>query len=83
MIKLVAGLISRIVSLMISGAVATYGVSEVYTFIQKEAVRKISQGLTPISKLSNQLTCMKFTESGKFVRHFEGSCAKNWKSRRK
>ena len=44
-----------------------YALDKIYVTVKSAAVERIQNGMPPLSKFTNQLTCSKFTASGDYV----------------
>jgi hypothetical protein len=56
MFRIISRLVNTVLSLLLSGAIAAFGIEQVYHWAQKEALVRAQQGLPSLIKISSQLT---------------------------
>lgn len=76
MLNFIGARVKTISFLLFSGFIAGYSTDQIYSFIQKQALLKASQGLPSLSKMTNSLTCKEFDKGMKLVSCKKGSCKK-------
>jgi hypothetical protein len=74
MLSLVKSIVDAVFSMVLAIGIAGIGINSFYNWIRKEAITKIHQGLPSMSRISEQLTCMKFNEKMQHVPSYKGKC---------
>ena len=76
MFEIIKGFIDDFLAILFTGSILTFGVSEAYFLIKKEALTKIRKGQASLSKFTESLTCQKFDDKMNLVKIASGHCRK-------
>jgi hypothetical protein len=74
MFGIIKGFIDDLLAILFTGGILTFGVSEAYFLIKKEALTKIQNGQPSLSKFTQALTCQKFDDNMNLVNITSGHC---------
>lgn len=77
MFGIIKGFINDLVALLFTGSILTFGVTEAYLVIKKEALTKVQKGQSSLSKFTQALTCQRFDDKMNTVKITSGHCRKN------
>ena len=78
----VSNLINAAASIVLSLIIANYGIEEFYSYLQKEAIRKVHFGLPSLSKMTNELICKQLNKKMDLIPYNKGTCSKSKEGRR-
>lgn len=70
----IKGFIDDFLAILFTGSILTFGISEAYFLIKKEALTKIKKGQPSLSKFTKSLTCQKFDDKMNLVKIASGHC---------
>lgn len=74
MFGIIKGFIDDLFAILFTGSILTFGVSEAYFLIKKEALTKIQKGQPSLSKFTESLTCRKFDANMNLIDITSGHC---------
>jgi hypothetical protein len=74
LLNFIGATVKTISFLLFSGFIAGYTSEQLYRYIQKEALLKVSQELPPLSAITNALTCKAFNKNMRLVPYKGGRC---------
>ena len=79
MFGIIKGFINDLLAILFTGGILTFGISEAYFLMKKEALTKIQEAQPSLSKFTESLTCRKFDDKMSLVKIASGHCKKNGK----
>ena len=77
MFGIIKGFVDDLLAILFTGRILTFGVSEAYLAIRKEALTKVYKGQSSLSKFTQILTCQKFDDKMNTVKITSGQCRKD------